>query len=269
MKIWDFDKYRDYLEVRLGAEGSRTGLRKKLAAAIPVHTTFVSQVLKGRNEFSLEQGEAINSFLNHSESEGEFFLLLISKDRAGHEKLKSRFQNKINEIRETRMNIKNRIEDSSSISTKDREKFYSSFIYGAVHVLSAIPGYQSLKSLSTALNIPISKLKEIIEFMVRLGLLKEDQEKIISSSNHVHLENTSELVLKHHSNWRYHAISKMQFLDKNDLHYSACVSLSQNDVRRIKELILENLKKNIEIISSSKEETAYVFNFDFYKLINE
>src|ERR1700758_4028313 len=110
MRIWDHTNYRQYLLARLGEEGSRTGLRKKLAEAIPVHTTFVSQVLKGRAEFSLEQGEAVNAFLEHTEDEGEYFLLLLMQDRAGSGKLKSRFERKIQLMRDERLNIKKRVE---------------------------------------------------------------------------------------------------------------------------------------------------------------
>ena len=107
MKIWEFTNYREYLAQRLGLEGSRTGLRKKLAAAIPVHTTFVSQVLKNRTDFSLEQAESINTFLEHSDDEGEYFILLILKDRSENNKLKKRFEKKIQLMRDERLNIKN------------------------------------------------------------------------------------------------------------------------------------------------------------------
>jgi hypothetical protein len=40
--IWETTNYKDYLTKKLGPEGSRIRLRKKLAAVIPVHTTFVS-----------------------------------------------------------------------------------------------------------------------------------------------------------------------------------------------------------------------------------
>ena len=108
--IWNFTDYRPYLVEKLGVEGSRTGLRKKLAEAIGVHTTFVSQVLKEKGDFSLEQGEAVNSFLSHTQDEGEYFLLLLMKDRAGTRELKKRFQDKIDLQRKERLNIKKRLD---------------------------------------------------------------------------------------------------------------------------------------------------------------
>ena len=266
MRIWDFIFYRDYMMEKLGVEGSRTGERKKLAKAIPVHTTFVSQVLKGKSEFSLEQGEAINLFFEHTEDEKEYFILLLLKDRAGPGTLQDRFMRKIQSMREDRINIKKRLEVDSSISLKDRERFYSSYIYGAVHVLAAIKKFKTVDALSDALRFSRSRTQEIVEFMLRIGVLKEENGNLSPGSSHVHLGNDSELILKHHANWRLHTLSNLQFLDKDDLHYSACLSLSRDDAFRVKESMLQNLKANVDIVSASPEEIAYVMSFDFYKL---
>jgi hypothetical protein len=65
----------------------------------------------------------------------------------------------------------------------------------------------------------------------------------------------------------HHTTSNLQFLDREDAHYSSCLSLSVEDAFRVKEFILQNLKSNMEIIYKSPEEIAYVMNLDFYKLI--
>lgn len=269
MRIWEFLDYREYLDQKLGSEGSRTGLRKKLAEAIPVHTTFVSQVLKGRNEFSLEQAEAINTFLEHTDDEGEYFIFLLLKGRSENPKLKSRFEKKIQSMRDQRLSIKTRLNAKDEINAKDREKFYSSSIYGAIHVLCSIPKYQNMNSICEITRLSKKRVSEIIDFMLRLGILKQEKEKIISQNNHIHLGNDSDLILKHHANWRLHTLSHLQFVDKNDLHYSACLSLSKDDAFKIKESILQNLKNNVDVISKSKEEEAYVMSIDFYNLFSD
>ena len=65
---------------------------------------------------------------------------------------------------------------------------------------------------------------------------------------------------------RFHTLTNLQLLNRDDLHYSACLSLSQSDAFRVKESMLSNLKANVDIISASPEEVAYVMSFDFYKL---
>lgn len=238
-----------------------------MAAAIPVHTTFVSQVLKGRAEFSLEQAEAINTFFEHTEDEGEYFILLLLKERAGNKKLRARFLRKIETMRDERLNIQKRLQVQDEISTKDREIFYSSFVYGAVHVLTAISSYQSEETLAEALKISRARMREIIDFLLKLGVLTEKDGRLRPGSSHVHLGNESALILKHHINWRLHTVANLQFHDREDLHYSACLSLSAADVFRVKESILQNLKANVDIVSKSKEEVPYVMNLDFYKLL--
>lgn len=267
MSIWDFESYKHYLMNKLGPEGTRSGLRKKLAESIPVHTTFVTQVLKGKNDFSLEQAESINSFFDHTDDEAEYFILLILKDRSTNPRLKKRFEKKIRSMRDERLNIQNRLKVDDSISQKDREKFYSSAIYGAIHVLAATPGFQSIDTISEAMRLSKSRTREIINFMLKLGILNETGGKISSGKNHIHLGAESELVLKHHINWRQYTINSLQFLDKEDVHYSACMSLSKKDAFLIKESMLDNLKKNVDIVSKSPEEEAFVMCLDFYKLV--
>jgi uncharacterized protein (TIGR02147 family) len=267
MQIWEFQKYRDYLVSRLGPEGSRSGARKEMAAAIQVHTTHVSQVLKGKAEFSLEQAEAINSFFGHTEDEGEYFISLLLKDRAGSPKLKSRFENKIQKMRDARLNISKRLNIENTITAIDREKFYSSALYGATHVLCSLPQFGSVESLAEALQLSRKRVAEIVEFLLRIGILALEKDRLVPGSQHVHLGNDSEMVLKHHTNWRMHAVNKLQFLDREDLHYSACLSISHEDAFIVKEAILETLKRVVEIVGKSEVETGYVLNFDFYKLI--
>ncbi len=122
--------------------------------------------------------------------------------------------------------------------------------------------------MAEATKLSRRRVREVVDFMIRLGVLKEDNGKIMSGKNHVHLENDSELILRHHANWRYHTIAKLQFLDRDDLHYSACLSLSIADAFRVKESILANLKQNVDLIAKSQEEVAYVMCFDFYKLFS-
>ncbi|MCC7404593.1 MAG: DUF4423 domain-containing protein [Bdellovibrionales bacterium] len=266
MRIWEHSNYRNYLSERLGGEGARTGLRKALAEAIPVHTTFVSQVLKGRAELSLEQAESVNTFLGHTDDEGEYFLLLLLWERAAHPHLKKRFAQKMQTMRAAHLEIKNRLEGHEEISTQDQERFYSSHLYGAIHVLSGIPEFQTVERLAEALKLSRPRTQELVDFLLRLKVLTEDNGRLKPGSQHLHLPGGSPLTLRHHINWRLHTVASLQFVNPDDLHYSGCVSLSQQDVIKVKEIILEALQRSVAVITASPEETAYVLAFDFYPL---
>ncbi|MGB4971160.1 MAG: TIGR02147 family protein [Cyclobacteriaceae bacterium] len=265
--IFDFLEYRPYLEQRLGKKGSRTGMRKKLAEHMNVHTTFVSQVLLGKADFSMEQAEQTNLFLGHSEEEGEYFLYLVLRHRAGNEELRNRFDTKIRKMREARLNIKDRLQAQDSIKQEDKLKFYSNHYFGAVHVLVSIDKFRTVEALAEALKLSRVQVQEMVEFLIRLGIVIEEKGKLAPGPQHVHIGTDSELVLKHHSNWRMHALSSLQFVNKDDLHYSACLSISKKDAFKVKDSILANLQDNVKIISASPEEAAFVYNIDFYSLV--
>ncbi len=266
MRIWDFHEYKNYLLACLG-ETSRTGLRKKLAEHIPVHTTFISQILKGRAHLSLEQAESVNSFFDHTFDEGEYFLLLVMKDRAGSVDLKKRFEKRLRLMRDQRLNIKGRLGTSADISNQDRDRFYSSYYYGAIHVLTGISTFKTVETLAGALKLPKNRVQDMVDFCLQIGVLRESSGELQPGPNHVHLGTDSDMVLRHHSNWRKHAMNRLDFVDAEDLHYSACVSLSLSDAFKLKDSMLDHLHGYLETIKKSNEEVAYVLNFDFYKLL--
>jgi uncharacterized protein (TIGR02147 family) len=267
--IFGFSNYRDYLSMRLGGEGSRTGLKKRAAEAMDVHTTLVSQVLKGHCELSLEQAEKLNKFLNHTSEEASFFLLLILRDRAGTTTLKKRFETQIEEMKGKRLNLTSRVPKEREISIKDQERFYSSFLYSAIHVLSSIPRFNKVTELSRALGVADQDVQAAVDFLKRLDVVKEKDGVLTPGTRHVHLGASSQFVTNHHLNWRLKAVERIRQDPKEDLHYSGALSLSEDDVFEIKEILVNSIAKSTKVAMQSKEETAYVFCLDFFRLNHE
>ena len=73
-------------------------------------------------------------------------------------------------------------------------------------------------------------------------------------------------IIKHHTNWRNQAIESLDRETVKDLHYSAVVTLSENDILKIKDLMLQSINDNLEIVKKSPEEKVYVYNLDFFEL---
>src|SRR5690348_10459892 len=135
--IFDHDSYKLYLNERLddhtssGGRGSRTRLSK----AISCQTAYTAQVLRGSAHFSLEQAEAINDFLGHTEEEGHFLLLLIQRERAGTKSLRQRFNRQIKAIRDKRHLLVNRLQIVQPLGPNEQMTYYSSWHYAAIHAL--------------------------------------------------------------------------------------------------------------------------------------
>src|SRR4051812_4695342 len=109
--VFQFDDYKAYLNERLDdpARGGGRGSRSRLSAAMGCQTAYTAQVLKGGAHLSLEQAEAANEFLGHSEEEGAFLLLLVQLARAGTLKLRQRFHREVEKTRRARLLLKNRL----------------------------------------------------------------------------------------------------------------------------------------------------------------
>ena len=265
--IFDYLEYRKYLVYKLGGTGTRTGKRKRMAEALRLHTTFISQVLNHKADFSIEQAEFANEYLEHSELEGEYFIYLVLKDRAENPKLKKRFLDKIDQIRKSMLNIKDRINTHKEIQREDKVRFYSNPYYAAIHVLCSIITINTPNDVANALKLSLNETQTMLEFLIQIGMVQVVDGKLESGTQFVHIGQDSDLLSLHHRNWRLQSLSKLQNMDKEDFHYSACMSLSVSDAFKIKNILIEQLKKNLKIVGDSKEEAAFVYNIDFYNLL--
>ena len=264
--VFDCEDYRSYLLSRLGAAGKRTGLRSQACAELGCHSTYLSQVLCGKTEISLEYAEAFNKFFRHSADEGNFFLLLLLRDRAGSTSLKERFQKQIEDIRKSRSTLKKRLVDSGDVSISDQNQFYGTWLYGALHILVTLPHLKTKPQLAEALGVSEAKASQAIDFLERIGLLVTTKSGYQIGTRHVHLNADSLLIAKHHTNWRFHAIQSLESASSDDLHYSGAVSLSKVAALTIRENLLRAFQENMRLVRDAKEEVAYVYNFDFYRL---
>ncbi len=264
ISIFQFQSYRAYLKERLESLGPKSGLKRKAAEAVGVHTTFISQVVLEKADLSLDQGEKMNTFLKHSDLESEFFIDLIIFERASDPKLKKRFENKIKKWKSETNEIKSRVKPTFEINEHDQAKFYSSYLFGLIHVLVSLPKYQNKKNLLVATGFPNEIVEDAIEFMVRIGVLKVEKEKLLPGEKHIHLGRESKLILQHHKNWRMATIQNIAFSKPEDLHYSLTFSCSEKDASKIRESLLEHLKSMTQLIEKSPEEKAYVFCMDLF-----
>lgn len=160
--------------------------------------------------------------------------LVVLKSRAGTIPLKKRMQQQIDEIRKKQSEISHRVAKEKTISDEDQERFYSSYIFAAIHVLSSIPEFSTISKMALALGRPEIEISRAVDFLLDLGVLKQKEGKLAPGSRHVHLPPQSPRIVSHHLNWRFKAIEKIRENPRGDLHYSGAMSLSEQDVLKIK-----------------------------------
>lgn len=266
--LYAYEDYKAYLNDKLDAldEGGR-GSRAQMSRAIGCQTAYTARVLRGAAHFSLEQAEGINDFLGHSEDQGHYFLLLVQWAKAGHPKLRSRFQGLIKEEQDSRNLLKHRLSAKENLDERDRVMFYSSWIYPAVHALISVPGFQTPEKISQRLKVGIKQSVSAIEFLTNVGLVESTKNGTLRIGKaQTHLGADSPLIAKHHTSWRMQAIRAIEDDPQRGLHYSSVVSLSLKDYEAIREDLIEAIRRAKAVIRDSPEEEVCCLSLDFFAL---
>lgn len=266
--IFSYKDYKSYLEAYILSQpkGGR-GIRIALAEYIGSPVSHVSQILNGKSHLSFEQAEGVNEFFGHTQEEAQFFFLLLQLGRAGTPALRKRLSFQIQQVLEKRLVLKDRL-GIKSLTKEDQMEFYSSWIYGATHVMLTIPEFQTKESISKYLGISLKRTSEILEFLISIGLAKQNQKgKFEVGLARIHLGSDSPLISKFHTNWRMKAV---QSLDKDDvsedLHYSSAVTVSESDFLKIKSLLVKHIEEIKAIIKDSPAEGVHCLSLDFFRL---
>lgn len=264
--LFEFTDYKAYLRARTGAGSARKGIKSALAKALNVQPTYISQILHGHAHLSLEQAEALNGFFGHSKEEGDFFYLLLLKDRAGTKTLAHHFQEQLDAILKRRLIVVQRLGERKTLAGEQQSIYYSSWLYAAVHMAVTIPELQTREAIAEHLRVSIRKVSEALEFLINAGLITQEGDRFTTSSLQLRLGNDSHNILKHHANWRTQAIESLDREDLADLHYSGVVTLSRSDMTKIKNLLLDAIKDAQKVIQHSKEEEICALNVDLFSL---
>lgn len=270
LSVYDFDKYREFVKRWIDEQphGGR-GVRTKIARVTGCHSAYVTNVLSGRTNFSLEQAESLASLLSLDPGEKHFFLLLVQKERSGSKSLAEHFEVQIRLVLEKRGALRVRAGFIDQIAENLKLSYYSDWRYSAIHIAVAIPKYNSAEKLAYSLGIPKKFVDEVISVLVQAGLVVQGKNGLYLGKGSTHLGDDSKLIKIHHTNWRMQAISSLDRGSPSDFHYSSIAALSEESARKIRALLLESVEKIRAEVRTSKEESCYGYCLDLFKMNRE
>jgi len=134
--IFDYNDYKHFLIDKTPTKGEERGRRSKLAQVLNCQLSYISLVLTTPNHhFNLEHGQKICEHFEMSDESTDFFLLLLSKARAGSKELERYYEKKIRTILSTRVEIKNRIKNHETLDQNDQAIYYSDWYFTALHMI--------------------------------------------------------------------------------------------------------------------------------------
>lgn len=269
MNIFDFSEYRKYLKTWLEeSRASKTSNLTRLAEVAQVHPTFLSQVLGGSKDLSLEQAAFVSEFIGHTKLEQDYFFTPIQLERAGTIPLKNYWQEKKSAIEAEKNKLSQRFHKHKELTEEQRAIFYSSWIYVAVWACTAINNGQTLTEIAERFNISRDKAEEILSFLAQSGVCNESNGVYTIGDLHIHVPNESPHVIKHHTNWRMKAIQRMDNRDKVELFFTSPMSISREDFQKIRERLNLVIQDVVKIGKDSPAEDLVCLNIDFFNAID-
>lgn len=202
--------------------------------------------------------------LNHLET--DYFLKLVQIERAGSEELKKVFVRHLTQIRLRANEVRARVAETKEITDRERATFYSSWQYSFVRLLTSIDQFQTPEQIAKRLNMSVSRVQEILDFLRSTGLCNESHGKYRRSEKNTHVDASSPLAVRHHQNWRNRAIELQERMTPEDLCFTAPVSLSSKDLSKTKAILLDAISEISKLVAKSPSEEIAYLGIDWIKM---
>lgn len=266
MKIFEYRDYKKFLIewIKEQPKGGR-GQLKKMADGLRVSTTLMSQIISGDKHLSMELAAEVCDYLGMQEKEAEYFILLVEYQRAGAFKLQKIFKNKIEREQKIAAQLQNRIKANKELTSEEKMEFYSSWMYSGIRILSAIPEYSDVESISKKLKLPTNIVAKIVSFLLDHGLCKKENNQITYGPQKTHVGASSPFVNKHHQNWRHQGIYTMDFGRESDLFYTSPMAISQEVAEQIRIMLPSFIEQVMGLANPSESETVRCLNIDWFE----
>lgn len=266
MKIYDYLDYKEYVQKRVKSmpHGGR-GEYSNIAKAISLNSVVVSQVFKGKRDLSLEQGFLLAKYFGFSDLEQEYFQNLIQFSKSNLKEHKNYILNKLKMIRSQSMETKNII-STHELSDEAKSIFYSDWHYSAVRLCVSIATYNTVDRIADRLSLSKAKTQKIVSFLLKHGLLSEEQGVLKKGPSHTHLPPDSPYINRYHASWRSKAIQNMDEILNHERFITFPMSLSPAALVNIKERIAELIQDLNKTLENTDVTTLGCMNIDLFEL---
>ena len=257
--------YRVYIEKKLKTDEFGRGSKAKLAEALGCQPSFISQVLKEKNSFSLEQGYKLNEFFKHSELEIDYFMTLLELGRAGSHELKTYYEDKRTELQKKAELVENRIK-YNELSELDTLAYFSNWNHVLIRQLLNIPKYSSRKKIQEKLKIDEDELEKCINFLTEKKLILKNKDHFTIGPQKLHVKKGSPVAQFANSQARIQCLKRLDVKDKNAVNFGAQLTLSDKNFKNFKLKLSDLLAEFHKSLSDDKPEKMCSLIIDFMEV---
>lgn len=265
MSIYEYSDYRAYLRAyirKLPKQGR--GEINRIAQAMGVHPSLLSQVLGDTKNLNLEQAQLLCEHLDMTSQEQDYFFCSVELQRAGTTKLQTYFKKQLQILKENSVELSQRVRQDRQLTNEEKSVFYSHWLFAAIWLQTSIKNGKTLEEICERFDISRERGREILHFLseTQLCILENSHYKMGPQS--IHLERGSVHLSRHHSNWRLRAVEASDKIQAEEMMYTAPLSISKADFKKVRARLAEVIKEITDLAIDSEAEDAACFNLDFF-----
>ncbi len=265
MGIFEYNSYQPFLKDYIASLPRKGwGFPQKISEHLGIHPSHISQVLAGSRDLSIEQALAVCEFIGLGNLETDYFVALVNINRAGTTQAKGYYKKKAQELKKSSLNLSKRVNQDKILSDEEKAIFYSSYIYSAVRLFCSIDGGVTLEQIKEKFDLSSDRLRETLDFLIRVGLVIQDSARFKMGTQHTHVERGSPHLSRHHMNWRIQALERVENLSDEELQFTSPISISKKDFEKVRELLVNSINDSFKIVKASPAEDVACITLDLF-----
>ncbi|WP_409478420.1 TIGR02147 family protein [Pseudobdellovibrio sp. HCB154] len=267
ISIYQFDSYKKFFNKWVEQQANKGhGEYRRLAMALNVSTTLISQIFNAEKELSMELACEMVDYLHLNEDEGDYFLLLVEVGKSGSIKLRNRLLRQIKERQDKARKLENRLKKDHTLDEQAKQIYFSSWLYPALRILSDIPEINTAEQISERLQVPKNHVLKALDFLIKHQIIMQKGNKLSLGPAHIYLPPSDPLASRNMMNWRQLGFNKMQMQHDDQFFYSGTYALSEAVAEEIRKRLPHFVEEILKEVKPSPSETTRCLNIDFFQI---
>ncbi|MGE0526731.1 MAG: TIGR02147 family protein [Bdellovibrionales bacterium] len=269
MNIYKHLNYRRAFEELINARRQLPGrfTLRALAEKCGLQASFLTNVLKGRGDFSADQLFAIATELGCSSRDRDYLLLLLEHERSVYKPRREELRKRIEDVRkENQKSEKHLAVKAVDLSRELQAQYYlDPFAQLTLVYLNLSPYQKQPEKLGAVLGISQEHLGEILKLLVSIGYVQREGSTYKVTARDQHLPKSNPLSVPHLILMRMKSMDQLQRLSRAQA-YSHSVTFTGTEETRdlLSDAYLTFLKKAESIVRPANSEKVFQMNFDLF-----
>jgi uncharacterized protein (TIGR02147 family) len=264
--LWNYVDYKKYVRSEIESSQPARGALVRLAQGAGCQPSYLSQVLSREVHLTPDHAYSLARFLKLSGDAARYFCLMVDFARASTLPLRDHIKEQMTELRSAYFDVGKRLERERPLLELHQALYYSSWLMGAAHIMTAIPEFQLVAQAARRLQVSEAVLVDALRQLEQMGLVKKNGQRWLYAGGDIHLAKESPLISLHHQNWRTRAVLAAREPNSSALHFSGIYAVGKEDLDRLKDIFLDALQRANKIAGPAPSEELICITCDVFRI---